>query len=140
MLQDDNALEGVGVVLFDEFHERSLQADVALALTRECQAILRPDLRIVIMSATLDVAGLSSLLTDSSVVKSLGKMYPVQMHYRPTAKDVPVWTAVSSTIKEALKAHPAGDVLAFLPGQGEIERCRQLLEDSSLSAKILPLY
>lgn len=140
MLQDDNALEGVGLVIFDEFHERSLQADLALALARECQSVLRPDLRLLIMSATLDVAGLSSILDGSRVVRSQGKMYPVEVAYRPSAADVPVWVRVSSAVREALKTHATGDVLAFLPGQGEIERCRQLLEEAATGALILPLY
>jgi ATP-dependent helicase HrpB len=140
MLQEDNALEGVAAVLFDEFHERNLQADVALALARECQNILRPDLKLLIMSATLDVAGLSSLLADSDVVRSAGKMFPVEVFYRPSALDIPIWGKVASACKEALKAQPSGDILAFLPGQREIERCLETLEVAGTEAVILPLY
>ena len=140
MLQDDNALEGVGLVIFDEFHERSLQADLALALARECQSVLRPDLRILIMSATLDVAGLASVLEGSRVVRSAGRMYPVFIQYRPSSADAPVWGSVASAVREALRVHPSGDVLAFLPGQGEIERCRKILEETVQDALILPLY
>ncbi len=140
MLQDDNALEGVGTVVFDEFHERSLQADLALALARECQTILRPELRLLIMSATLDVAGLSALLAGSAVVRSQGRMYPVEVRYRPGLPDAPVWGQVAATVREALRELPTGDVLAFLPGQAEIERCRQILEESLPDVLTLPLY
>ena len=140
MLQDDNALEGIGAVLFDEFHERSLQADLALALARECQSILRPELRLLIMSATLDVAGLSALLEGSAVVRSQGRMFPVELRYRPGLPDQPVWGLVASAVREALREQTDGDVLAFLPGQAEIERCRQILADTVPDVLALPLY
>jgi len=140
LLQEDNALEGVGAVLFDEFHERSLQADVALALARECQSVLRPELRLLIMSATLDVAGLSGLLAGSRVVRSRGTLYPVQILYRPASPHTPLHERVAATIQEAFKRDTTGDILAFLPGQAEIEKCRQRLEANQLAAEVLPLY
>ncbi|MES2388128.1 MAG: DEAD/DEAH box helicase, partial [Bacteroidota bacterium] len=83
MLQSDNALDGVGLVIFDEFHERSLHADLALALCREVQQVLRDDLRILIMSATLDSAALSAMLGNAPVLTSLGRQYPLDLRYTP---------------------------------------------------------
>ena len=126
MLVDDPALEGVDVVIFDEFHERSLQSDVALALTREAQSLLRPDLRIVLMSATIDTAALCREL-DAPLLESAGRMFPVEVRHTPeeaTAQDVA--ERVAHWVRTALREQ-AGDVLAFLPGEGEIRRCAELL-------------
>ena len=129
MLVDDPALEGVGVVIFDEFHERSLQSDVALALTREAQSLLRPDLRILLMSATIDTEVLCREL-DAPLIESAGRMFPVEIKHTPeeaTAENVA--ERVAHWVRVALREHD-GDVLAFLPGEGEIRRCAELLGDS----------
>ena len=126
MLVDDPALEGVGVVIFDEFHERSLQSDVALALTREAQQLLRPDLRILLMSATIDTDALCAAL-DAPLLQSAGRMFPVEVRHTPeeaTAEDVA--ERVAHWVRVALREHE-GDILAFLPGEGEIRRCAELL-------------
>ena len=126
MLVDDPALEGVDVVIFDEFHERSLQSDVALALVREAQSLLQPDLRIVLMSATIDTAALCREL-DAPLLESAGRMFPVEVRHTPeeaTAQDVA--ERVAHWVRTALREQ-AGDVLAFLPGEGEIRRCAELL-------------
>ena len=136
MLIEDPTLEGVAAVLFDEFHERSLQSDAALTLTRQAQELLRPDLRIVILSATLDAAALSQAL-DAEAIASEGKMYPVQIHHLPETED-PV-TAVSQLIRQVHK-ETEGDILAFLPGEAEIRRCKQHLGEALAPTHIRPLY
>ena len=144
MLVDDPALEGVGVVIFDEFHERSLQSDVALALTREAQQLLRPDLRILLMSATIDTDALCAAL-DAPLLESAGRMFPVELRHTPeeaTAEDVA--ERVAHWVRVALREHE-GDILAFLPGEGEIRRCAELLGDSPAPTgesptTIYPLY
>ena len=126
MLIDDPALEGVGVVIFDEFHERSLASDVALALTRESQQLLRPDLRVLIMSATIDTEAICGAL-GAPLIESAGPVFPVEIRYTPeeaTALDVA--ERVAHWVRRALRDHE-GDVLAFLPGEGEIRRCAELL-------------
>ena len=130
MLVDDPALEGVGVVIFDEFHERSLQSDVALALTREAQSLLRPDLRILLMSATIDTEVLCREL-GAPLIESAGRMFPVELKHTPeeaTAENVA--ERVAHWVRVALREHD-GDVLAFLPGEGEIRRCVELLGDAA---------
>lgn len=138
MLIDDPALEGVGVVIFDEFHERSLQSDEALALTRQAQALLRDDLRIVLMSATLDTAFLSAAL-QAPVVESEGKMYPVEIRRGKEADAATVAELVAHTVREA-HGRESGDILAFLPGEGEIKRCAELLGTSLGATRVCPLY
>lgn len=128
MLQEDNALEGTGLVIFDEFHERSLHADLALALCRESQAVLRPDLRILIMSATLDGERLSELLDKAPVITSLGRQYPIEYRYTEPDTNQTIAQQVSRAILKALKEEP-GDILAFLPGSGDIHRAAQLLDE-----------
>ncbi len=138
MLQSDNSLEGVGMVIFDEFHERSLFADVALALCREAQQVLRPDLRIVVMSATLDMPGLSKLL-DAPVVDSPGRQYPVDIIYTGERDEMLMPELTARVVLRALKEQK-GDVLAFLPGEGEIKKCESLLRSSAGDVQIHPLY
>ena len=113
-------------MVFDEFHERSLQSDVALALTREAQQLLRPDLRILLMSATIDTDALCRAL-DAPLLESAGRMFPVEVRHTPeeaTPEDVA--ERVAHWVRVALREHE-GDVLAFLPGEGEIRRCAELL-------------
>lgn len=138
MLQSDNALEQVGLVIFDEFHERNLQADLALALCREAQQVLRPDLRIMIMSATLNIPQLQSLLT-APVIESKGRQYPVEIIHTNDADEYLLPELVAQTIARALKEHK-GDVLAFLPGEGEIRKCEEILKAQLSDFRIHPLY
>ena len=121
MLSADPSLPGVGLVIFDEFHERSLQADLGLALTLHSRALLREDLRILIMSATLDGQPLSELLGGAPLVTAEGRAYPVETRYVRSRTDAPVPVAAAAAVREALAAEP-GDMLVFLPGAGEIRR------------------
>ncbi len=139
MLQTDNALEGVGLIIFDEFHERSIYADLALALCCQSQQLLRDDLRILIMSATLDGEKISSVLNNAPIITSLGKQFPVELKYETISKDEPITIAASRTIKKALREQP-GDILVFLPGAGEIKRVQEILETDNVGATIFPLY
>lgn len=139
MLLDDPALEGVGTIVFDEFHERSLTSDEALALTRQCRALLREDLRMVIMSATIDTTTLSSAL-NAPVVESAGKMFPVEMiHAKEEADSSNCASLVAKTVLQAHRSH-AGDILAFLPGEGEIRRTEELLAGQLGDTAVYPLY
>ena len=129
MLVDDATLDGVSIVIFDEFHERSINSDLALALTRQAQEIIRPDLKIVIMSATIDACGICTAL-KAPLIESEGRMFPVELHYADEDTDPRDIAAVAaSTTIEAYKKHE-GDILVFLPGQAEIERCFELLSNS----------
>ncbi|MBX0331937.1 ATP-dependent helicase HrpB [Pontibacter sp. HSC-14F20] len=135
MLQEDPALEGISAILFDEFHERSLQADLGLALALDAQAVLRPDLRIVIMSATLDATGIGKWL-QAPVIRSDGRLYPVETHYLTPAEVAAAGTRsaerlqqlVPKAIVKALREETAGDILVFLPGMGEMRRVADQLE------------
>ena len=129
MLVDDATLDGVSIVIFDEFHERSINSDLALALTRQAQETIRPDLKIVIMSATIDACGICAAL-KAPLIESEGRMFPVELHYADEDTDPRDIAAVAaSTTIEAYKKHE-GDILVFLPGQAEIERCFELLNNS----------
>lgn len=129
MLVDDATLDGVSIVIFDEFHERSINSDLALALTRQAQKIIRPDLKVVIMSATIDACGICAAL-KAPLIESEGRMFPVELHYADEDTDPRDIAAVAaSTTIEALKKHE-GDILVFLPGQAEIDRCFELLNKS----------
>lgn len=139
MLQNDNALDNVGLVIFDEFHERSLNADLALALCFQVQQVLRNDLRILIMSATLDGAKLSSLLNNAPIITSEGRQYPVNIQYLNTDEKVYLHLRMANAIKKALRENK-GDILAFLPGAGEILRTQQILEEENSEISLQPLY
>lgn len=138
MLHSDNALEDVGLIIFDEFHERSIHADVALALARESQGVLRPDLRLMVMSATLNMPVLSEML-KAPVIESLGRQYPVDVFYTQEQDIRLLPELASSVIRKAVKDHD-GDVLVFLPGQGEIKKCETLLKSALPNFSVLPLY
>jgi ATP-dependent helicase HrpB len=144
MLQRDPALEGVACVVFDEFHERNLQGDLGLVLALECQRHLRPDLRLLVMSATLDADSLARVLDDARFVRSPGRLFDVETVHTPLPSGPgapPLARAVANRILQALDAHP-GDLLAFLPGAGEIRRVCEALE-AALPADahaVLPLY
>jgi ATP-dependent helicase HrpB len=130
MLSSDSTLDGIGLVIFDEFHERSLHADVGLALTLQTQSLLRPELRVLVMSATLDGNSVRALLSDATsvapVVRSTGRMFPVETLYRPKRTDERIEAAVARATVEAVQQH-AGDVLVFLPGAGEQRRVAERL-------------
>jgi ATP-dependent helicase HrpB len=123
---DDPELSGVAAVLFDEFHERSLDADMGLALARDAQAGLREDLRILVMSATLDGARVARLLGDAPVVESEGRAFPVETRYLGRKADAPIERQMADAIASALRAD-SGSVLAFLPGAAEIRRTQNFL-------------
>jgi ATP-dependent helicase HrpB len=145
MILDDPALDGVGAVLFDEFHERSLDADLGLALAREAQGLLREDLRLLVMSATLDIAGVSKLLANSlgewaPVIEAEGRMFPVETRYLGRSAAERFEDAVARAVRQAL-AEETGSILVFLPGQGEIHRvARALGERLPANADVVPLY
>jgi ATP-dependent helicase HrpB len=121
MLHEDSALEDFGLVIFDEFHERTLQGDLGLALTLQTQALLREDLRILVMSATLDVDAVSRVLGGAPVVQSEGRSFPVDVKYTPARTGQGLDGAVLMTVRRALVQH-SGDILVFLPGIGEINQ------------------
>ncbi|MGB6254426.1 MAG: ATP-dependent helicase HrpB, partial [Bradyrhizobium sp.] len=138
---DDPELNGVAAVLFDEFHERSLDADLGLALARDAQTGLRDDLRILVMSATLDGARVAKLLGEAPVVASEGRAFPVETRYLGRKADAPVERQMADAIATALRADP-GSVLAFLPGAAEIRRTQDFLAERihDASIEIVPLF
>jgi ATP-dependent helicase HrpB len=143
-LQGDPELEGVAAILFDEFHERSLDGDLALALALESQASLRPDLRLLVMSATLDIAAIAALLPDAATLSSEGRSFPVATRHlgdpmgRTTER---IEDRVTKAVLQAISEEP-GDALVFLPGQAEIRRVQAALGDrlSNADTAILPLH
>jgi ATP-dependent helicase HrpB len=140
MLQNDPELAGIGCVIFDEFHERSLQADLGLALARECQQALRPDLKLVVMSATLAVEPLKAVLQDPPLLEARGRSFPVEVHYRPVPRERRLLDHVAATVVQAL-AEDEGSVLVFLPGSGEIRRLVAKLEQRLPErTRLCPLY
>ncbi|MFZ5607700.1 MAG: ATP-dependent helicase HrpB [Pseudomonadota bacterium] len=138
MLQDDPLLDGVGAVLLDEFHERHLAGDLGLALALDVQASVRSDLRIVVMSATLDGARLAAFL-DAPRLSSAGRSFPVEISHVPARRDEALEQQVRRAVEHALTQHP-GDVLVFLPGQREIAKVEALLAQAGLPAEVLPLH
>ena len=128
-LQSDPELTGIGLVIFDEFHERSLQADLALALCRDVQRGLREDLRILVMSATLDADPLARLLDDCPVITAAGRSYPVTIEHLTDSEPPRLAEATAQAVRRAL-GETRGDILAFLPGARDIHRCRELLSGS----------
>ncbi|MGN1246059.1 MAG: ATP-dependent helicase HrpB [Muribaculaceae bacterium] len=138
MIVDDSTLDGISAVIFDEFHERSLASDVALALVREVQQLLRPDLKIVVMSATIDAHAICSAI-DAPLIVSEGKMHEVEIHHSHEASPENCAELVARTIAMAHRSHE-GDILAFLPGQAEIMRCMEMLGSSLPATVVCPLY
>lgn len=138
MIQQDNALEDIGLVIFDEFHERSIHADLGLALCREIQQILRPDMRILLMSATLETEALSNLLS-APVVSSLGKQYPVKVIYSGESDPYLIPEICSQATSKALQ-ETQGDLLVFLPGQGEIKKTAESLKRRHPETAVYQLY
>lgn len=148
-LQESPGLPEVGAVIFDEFHERRVASDVALARCLDLQDGARPDLKLIVMSATLEVAGLQDYLEPCDILEAQGRAYPVEISYRgagppPTAgrQQVKIWDRVAGVVRECVIRDDAGHVLVFLPGVYEIRRCVELIERASWSRgwEVCPLY
>lgn len=134
MLQSDPALSGVGAVIFDEFHERSLHADVGLALALQTRSLFRDDLRLLVMSATLEAEPVARLLGGVSVIQSKGRSFPVETRWRERPVEGWIEPAVAATVQAALDED--GDILVFLPGAGEIRRTRERLVERGLPPEV----
>ncbi|NJM38222.1 MAG: ATP-dependent RNA helicase, partial [Akkermansiaceae bacterium] len=152
-LQDDPSLTNIGAVVFDEFHERRLAVDITLARCLDLQESSRPDLRVVVMSATLETAGLAEYLTPAVSLEAGGRTHPVEIFYRvdrPTTNDrrggppreTPIWEKIVTVCREAMAMPDAGNILLFLPGTHEIRKTIELLENGSLAKgwDVFPLY
>ncbi|MFD1703690.1 ATP-dependent helicase HrpB [Methylopila henanensis] len=135
MIVDDPELSGVAAVLFDEFHERSLDADLGLALALDAQGGLREDLRLVVMSATLDGARVAALMDDAPVIASEGRSFPVETRHLPRDPRRRIEDAVAAAVRRALAEEPGG-VLVFLPGRGEIRRVAERLAEVQLGPEV----
>ena len=141
LLSADPGLEGVGLVIFDEFHERSLHGDLGLALTQHSRSLLRPDLRILVMSATLDGAPVARLLGGAPVIAAEGRAFPVETRYAAPRRDIRMDAAAAGAVRDAL-TQETGDILVFLPGATEIRRTAERLEEPPLEpgVRVHPLY
>ncbi|MEL7464020.1 MAG: ATP-dependent helicase HrpB [Pseudomonadota bacterium] len=143
MIQSDPGLEGVGAVIFDEFHERSIHADLGLALTLEAREALREDLGVLVMSATLDAEPVAALMGGAPIIRSEGRAYPVELRWaeapRRAGPRSRLETAMASLIRRA-HGEETGDILAFLPGEGEIRRTAAALADIGAATDVRPLY
>jgi len=140
MILDDAELPGISAILFDEFHERSLDGDFGLALALDVQEALRRDLRLLVMSATIDGARVAALLGDAPVIESAGRSFPVELRHVERPSGQPVEDAVAASCRQAI-AQESGSVLAFLPGQREIERAVDLLAGKlPADIDVAPLY
>lgn len=141
MLQNDPFLEDVGAVIFDELHERNLQTDLSLAMARRVQREVRPDLKLVAMSATLDAGPVAAFLGDCPTIKSRGRLYPIEISYLERPDERPLASRIAAGVRRSLDM-TEGDVLVFLPGAGEIQRAAEAL--AALAAErnlaVLPLY
>lgn len=140
MIQDDPELSGIAAIVFDEFHERALDADFGLALALDVKAGLRDDLRLLVMSATLDVGAVSNLLGDAPVIESRGRAWPVDLRHDPRAPGEKIEDKMAATLRRVV-AEETGSVLAFLPGQAEIRRTMERLEGRlPADVDLAPLY
>lgn len=146
-LQADPFLEGTSIVVLDEFHERSGHVDLALALVREAWEAGRDDLRVVVMSATMDPGPVAGFLRGAPVIRAEGRAHPVEIVYDPRPDERPAPQRCADGVRQALLAQQRGHVLAFLPGQGEIRRAAEILEDAAragdralANVDVLPLY
>jgi ATP-dependent helicase HrpB len=138
MLQGDTALEDVGLIIFDEFHERSIHADLSLALALDLQRVLRPDLRLMVMSATIDAESTAELLGNAQVILCPGRQYNVDLRYVKSVPDRRFEIIVADTIRQAHREEQ-GDILVFLPGRAEIHRVAERLREVSLGDSTLIL-
>lgn len=138
-LQQDNMLEGIGMVIFDEFHERSLHSDLSLALCRDLQQVLREDLRILIMSATLDGEQLSSILGNAPIITSKGRHYPIDVRYTSIDTNAYISNEITNVLHKTVKEE-TGDILVFLPGVREIQQVADALTERYSDIAIRALY
>ena len=141
-LVSDPELSDVGLIIFDEFHERSLQCDLGFAMALDVRRALRDDLRLLVMSATLDVESIAAHLGDADIHTAEARMYPVETKYLQIESSAPISAQMSGAVKRAL-AEPGGDILCFLPGEGEIRRCEEELRTDGvdrLGGVVMPLY
>ena len=136
-LLNDPELSDVGLVVFDEFHERSLQCDLGFAMALDVRRALRPDLRLLVMSATLDTETVAAHLGDADVHTAEARMFPVETRYLQVPSSAPVWAQAAGAVRRALSETSEGDILCFLPGEGEIRRCAGELEGVP---DVYPLY
>jgi ATP-dependent helicase HrpB len=136
MIQDDASLEGIGLIIFDEFHERSIHADLGLALALDIREHLRSDLKLLVMSATLDAARISELMGNAPVVKSHGRVFPVSVSYLSQPHKDRIDTVAANAIVKAVREQE-GDILVFLPGQREIRNVESLLKGKELPPNII---
>jgi ATP-dependent helicase HrpB len=141
MLQSDPSLAGVGLVIFDEFHERHLESDLGLALCIEIQGVLNPGLRLLVMSATLDTGPVAALLGGAPAIAGTGRLFAVEVRHAERRPAVPIERAVAETVRAAAASEP-GSILAFLPGAPEIRRTQALLRDSGIGPEwiLAPLF
>lgn len=141
MLQDDPLLEGVAGIIFDEFHERSIEADLGLALSLDIQQSIRDDLRLIVMSATMDVAALKKVLGEETpVIESTGRQFPVETYYRPASGDESVASAALRVVDEALARSDSRDLLVILPGMAEINQLVHALDNSPREIEVRALH
>jgi len=138
MLQTDNTLEDIGLIIFDEFHERNIHSDLALVLCRQIQQLIRPDLRIIIMSATLDTDLIAEKL-KAPIIESYGRQYPVKIIHKGQS-DIRLLPELTARLITEILAKEKGDILAFLPGEAEIRKCEELLSKTDKNIAIHPLY
>ena len=136
-LLNDPELSDVGLVIFDEFHERSLQCDLGFAMALDVRRVLRPDLRLLVMSATLDTGTVAAHLGDADVHTAEARMFPVETRYLQVPSSAPVWAQTAGAVRRALSDTEEGDILCFLPGEGEIRRCAEELNGVPA---VFPLY
>ena len=136
-LLNDPELSDVGLVIFDEFHERSLQCDLGFAMALDVRRALRPDLRLLVMSATLDTESIAAHLEDADVHTAEARMFPVETRYLQVPSAAPIWAQAAGAVRRALAETAEGDILCFLPGEGEIRRCAEELNGVP---DVLPLY
>ncbi|CAM2865577.1 ATP-dependent helicase HrpB [Vibrio diazotrophicus] len=139
MIQSDPELDGIGALIFDEFHERSIHADTALALSLEVQSVLRDDLKIIVMSATLDQTALQQLLPLAEYVESQGRGYPIDVRYQPIGVNEPLVPAMAKQIR-TLMSNEQGSLLAFLPGAASITALADQLGDLPSDVDVCPIY
>lgn len=139
MIQNDPELDGIGALIFDEFHERSIHADTALALSLEVQSVLRDDLKIIVMSATLDQTALQELLPLAEYVESQGRGYPIDVRYQPIGVNEPLVPAMAKQIR-TLMSNEQGSLLAFLPGAASITALADQLGDLPSDVDVCPIY
>jgi len=139
-LSTDPYLEGISAVILDEFHERSLHTDLAISYLRELQRTVREDLKLIVMSATIDAQTVAEFLGNCAIIEAPGRTYPVAVSNRQELPDVRLADSVTRAVSDALRDPDCGDILVFLPGMGEIRACERALLDSGIDRDICPLH